>query len=293
MNKTIDLGFHYEQDARAILETRDKAIRIHGSGDIKAAGNEIESAVRSSLGNRLPSSVRITHGHIIDWRGEVSQQFDIIIAHSLSATALLTTEDGTEYIPYEAVLALGEVKSTYRKAEAPVRAFSEKNNDLSKRLGRQPSVTYPIFKFMVFVAKGDADSDHLEEHYRKAPVAELPNVTTFLDWGTVFYGSIYRAPDGTPGLPHYHLVPALAPEEEDRELVWALRNFSNKHGVPGANLMFLQLVLVQFLAEIPTTIPNLFGYLIWHLMDGGGLIFSGKESPNVMPAPVQREENLK
>jgi hypothetical protein len=290
MNKTIDLGFHYEQDATAILETREKAIRIHGSGDIKAAGNEIESTVRSSLGNRLPSSVRITHGHIIDFSGQVSHQFDIIIAHSLSAKALLTTEDGTEYVPYEAVLAIGEVKSTYRKTEAPVHAFSEKNKDLYDRLKRQSSATHPIFKFMVFVAKGDADVGHLEEQYCNASLAELPNVTTFLDWGTVFYGSFYRTADGRHGLIHYNVVPTLAREEKDRELAWTLRNFSNKHGVPGANLMFLQLVLVQFLAEIPTTIPNLFGYLIWHLMDGGGFMLGGKEPPNVTPAPVQREE---
>lgn len=116
MKNTLDLAGIFQSDAEALQRARADAIRIHAT-DIRAAGNQVEQAVRDYLKRMLPPRYYVTNGHLIDSNNRVSPQLDIVIADNFSLPSLLTTRDGTEYIPITSVYAIGEVKSTYYQSQ--------------------------------------------------------------------------------------------------------------------------------------------------------------------------------
>ena len=118
MAKTLDLAAIFKSDAEELLRSREEAIRIHGT-NIRAAGNEVEQAVRDYLKRMLPPRYYVTSGHLIDQEGRVSPQLDVIVADNFNMPSLLTTKDGTEICANHicGVFAIGEVKSTYYHSE--------------------------------------------------------------------------------------------------------------------------------------------------------------------------------
>lgn len=123
-NATFDVCAVFANAAREILNARDMTGHIHASRDIRAAGNEVEVAVRDYLARTLPAKFHVTHGHLIDRVGTVSPQQDIIISDNSLLPTLMRTRDGTEYVPFDSTYAFGEVKSTYRHADKPIQKFS-------------------------------------------------------------------------------------------------------------------------------------------------------------------------
>ena len=115
---SFDLSRAFASDASELAQAHERAKIAHPS-NIRAAGDEVEEAVRSYLQRMLPPSYRVTKGHVIDRTGAVSPQLDIVITDSRGFASLMTTSDGTEYIPFTSVHAVGEIKSTYYKSEAP------------------------------------------------------------------------------------------------------------------------------------------------------------------------------
>ena len=118
---TDDLQLELERvvlsEAAEIVAAREKCLILHATSDIDAAGDEVEICVRSLLRRRLGQNYYVGHGHIVDLDWKVSPQLDVIIADASVAPAIFRSENGTEYFPYEAVHAVGEVKATYRKAK--------------------------------------------------------------------------------------------------------------------------------------------------------------------------------
>lgn len=104
-------------DAEEIISARGVCRDIHTTGDIAAAGEEPEVVVRRILTSRLNHNFLVTKGHIVDEQLRVSPEFDVIIADRTSAPPLYTTSDGTQYVPYEAVFAVGEIKASYKLGE--------------------------------------------------------------------------------------------------------------------------------------------------------------------------------
>ena len=79
MASILDLGAIFRQDAEALRAARETAMQIH-STDIRAAGNQVEAAVREYLRRMLEPRYHVTSGHLIDPESRVSPQIDIIIA---------------------------------------------------------------------------------------------------------------------------------------------------------------------------------------------------------------------
>lgn len=111
--KSLNIPALFKREAKDFQIERENAIIIHGTSDIKAAGNQIEAHIREFFKRMLPKTLYVTHGHLIDCNGVVSPQLDIIIADTSNLPSLMTTKDGTEYIPIESAYAFGEIKSTY------------------------------------------------------------------------------------------------------------------------------------------------------------------------------------
>ena len=126
----LDLAGVLKQDAAFLKSAREKALLLHPS-DIKAAGNEVEDAVRDYFRRVLPQPFYVTSGHLIDSKHELSSQIDVIIADASNLPSLYTARDGTEYIPITSVYAIGEVKSTYFKSK---RYFDQMKKALAKIL---------------------------------------------------------------------------------------------------------------------------------------------------------------
>ena len=112
MPNALNIAGIFKSDAEALRRAREEAIQIH-STDIRAAGNQVEEAVRDYLRRMLHPRYHVTSGHLIDSSNLISPQVDIIIADNFNLPSLLKTKDGTEYVPITSVYAIGEVKSTY------------------------------------------------------------------------------------------------------------------------------------------------------------------------------------
>jgi len=263
----FDVCATFANAAREILVAREQCAQIHGTKDIKAAGNEVEIAVREYVARTLPSKFHVTHGHLIDRVGTVSPQMDIIVSDNELLPSLMRARDGTEYVPFDSTYAFGEVKSTYRESEQPIQKFSsviqlvknellrpeipntafggeiKDDSVLSDIVHGSPNRVYnPLFTFMIFVDAGDFDARKLKDFFSANRDSALPNVAVLLNAGVVFAGDL-----GEKGL-SFNRYPEHHPE---RGANWY---FSKIHGqtdsMPeGNHLAFFYYNLILHLAE--------------------------------------------
>lgn len=213
--RKLNLPEIFKREAEEIHRSRERAIKIHGSGDIKAAGNEIEEKIREFFRNMLPKNLYVTHGHLIDQNGVVSPQLDIIISDTTNLPSLMTTQDGTEYIPIDSVYAIGEIKSTYYKNSKYIESFSDVlskikddmvhkeiintaymgtlNDDTLMRdlfLGKGNKILNKIYSFMLFVDKGDFSFGDVKNFFKNTQRKYLPNSVVIMNSGLISYGKI-------------------------------------------------------------------------------------------------------
>lgn len=211
--RKLDIPAIFKSEAQGVIKCREDAIRIHGT-DIRAAGNEVETCVRDYFRRMLPSKFYVTHGHLIDVSGQVSPQLDIIIADNFNLPSLMTTKDGTEYVPIDSVYAIGEVKSTYYKSSKYIEGFSTVLEDTRERLYHEeiPNTAYGgvkddttlrdialergnrilnrLFAFLLIVDVGDFKFEDVSRFYTDRENRYLPNVTALLSGGTIIWGSL-------------------------------------------------------------------------------------------------------
>jgi len=211
----LDIEEIFRQDAQKLVDARKRSKVIHATFDIKASGNEVESAVRDFLRSRMPSNYYVGHGHIVDSNRQTSPQFDVLISDNTFIPILLRANDSTEYFPSESLYAIGEVKSTYEKSKKPIKAFCEslklvkdkmsretvfntayngeiKNSTLMRDmiLQRNNKVLNAIYSFMIFVDSEQFNIDDFKDCEKEFGNKYLPNHIIFLDKGIVFYGRI-------------------------------------------------------------------------------------------------------
>ena len=213
--RSLDIPGIFKSEAEDLQKTRDDAIRIHGTADIKAAGNEIEIHVRKFLNRMLPSTLYITHGHLIDRNGIVSPQLDVIIADTSSIPSLMTTKDGTEYVPIDSVYAVGEIKSTHYKNSKYIESFTDvlskiknemfhedvpntayngtlNDNTLMRDtfLGKGNKILNKLYSFMLFVNGGDFKFSEIANHFSTSNKKHVPNSCILLDQGVIIYAKV-------------------------------------------------------------------------------------------------------
>ena len=274
---TLDLDKVFAGDARRLLDAREKARIVHGS-DIRAAGNEVEKAVRDYLKRMLPPRYYVTHGHLIDRNHLVSPQIDIIIADNFTLASLVTTEDGTEYVPATSVLSVGEVKSTYSASRQDYQGFCNKLAAISKMhrplientaYGGISNHTHMsdmlwvsphrymnhLYSFLLCVDAGDFDFDKVRGLLTTSDVNQLPSTAVLLNRGIVGYGD--RANPG--GLSRY---PNEAIKGDgDWEWCYAETIAPQTGSVEGANLSLLYAYLVEHLTHTRLDHPNIYEYV--------------------------------
>lgn len=254
--RQISLSDVLADDAECLLRAREEANRIHASGDIRAAGNQVEVQARHVFRRRLPAKYRIAHGHAVDNRGFVSPQTDIIVADASNSAPLFQTEDGTEYVPYESVFALGEVKSTYYKHHQPLEKAIETIRAIRTGLFRPSTTCNPLFYFLLFVDSGDLDLEKVSNLYNASPIEDLPNITCWLDQGTLLYSRLSKNGLGEL-LPVNYLLSPSADRDPSDDHSWTLLPWSTDERRKGANLTALIGFLAQFMEHCVLEPPNL------------------------------------
>ncbi|GGM01334.1 DUF6602 domain-containing protein [Glutamicibacter protophormiae] len=200
--KKINLGELWRTDAQMLqfeLARLRKIIRHNAT-----SGTGAEEALRKFLQARLPSSLGVTQGQIIDSHGDISLQSDVIIYDAKRTPHIFhSPEDGTSVVPAEGVVAVIEVKSSISKTDIP---GVIKNMQQVKRLkkeayfypppghvvgydlyGRGPApawpITYSLFAYESASAKNLAEA--FEEHNRPLEVDKRIDNACFLDKGAL------------------------------------------------------------------------------------------------------------
>lgn len=221
----------FEADADDILTARKRGKVVLATDDIARSGEDLEHVVRQVLQARLPAAYSVGHGHVVDRTLSTCGQFDAIVSDKFANPLLFSTRGKSEYLPIEAVYAVGEIKSRYDKQKKPFELFSkhlkqlhgllrppaDKNFFLVGGKGRgmwmagetselRPCKN-PIFSFMLFAESNNFKMTDVEALYKATPLQELPNIVCFLDKGVIMYGQFEHGAQETN---HFHGSPENA-----------------------------------------------------------------------------------
>jgi len=241
----------FQADAADIAAARVRSQYVHRGGNIRSAGDEVETAVRSYFGRRLPRSYTVHHGHFLDASLALSPQMDIIIADHGRFPVFFRGQEGMEYIPYEGVYAYGEVKSSITNED--VRSFIQRVKDIRTRLTRErvpdgyiegleetesgDLVWQPwpergdVYRFMFGVNSEALDLDKCLRDLCDAELEDTPNLICLLDRGVLMSGRAAH-PNGEVKATYIHpqkMRPPREPEEIDG-WVFAEPNSTYKEG---------------------------------------------------------------
>lgn len=207
----FEIDNFFLQDANEIFSARSKGMSLHKTRDIDAAGDEIELPVKDLLKRRLPSHYYVGQGHIVDSNLNTSGQFDILISDNKGSPVLFSSQNNTDYLAFESVYGVGEIKSTFYKSKKYIGDFVKKVKAVNEHLFREPTpptqlsqdinfaaggaITItsgdtrpyknPLFKFMFFVDSGDADLIEVCRELDGFSPKDAPNVVIFLDKGII------------------------------------------------------------------------------------------------------------
>lgn len=276
MINTLNLAGIFKSDAEALQRAREEAIRVHPT-DIRAAGNQVEQAVRDYLKRMLPPRYYVTSGHLIDSSNLVSPQLDVIIADNFSLPSLLTTKDGTEYVPVTSVYAIGEVKSTYYQSQCYFEKFhyvlqqiSEMDRTLventihggikgSSRItdmvrGSKNKYLNNLYAFLICVDGGDFDFNRVKTLLSSVDPGLLPNMCVLLNKVIVCYGKM----DEQEGI-SIHKYPVEV-EQSDYDWFCAAGAEAEGGSIPGTHLAALYGALVEHLSNSDLEPPSAYRY---------------------------------
>lgn len=276
-DRSLDFVRVFSNDARLLVQAREKAIQIHAH-NIRSAGDEVEVSVREYLKRMLPPRYHVTSGHLIDHNGRTSPHFDVVISDHFNMPSLLTTQDGTEYIPASSALVIGEVKSTYYNGKNYFQKFSDdlkvvhstlerpliKNTShggistdtlLSDVFTASPKKYHnELFTFFLCIDAGDLQFKKIAPILKSSRIEHLPSMAVFLNAGLVclsnrdgkeMAGRIIYPSEVGPGQSDWCFVPMVKPQGGSIE---------------GATLSVLYGDLIQHLYTSQIGSPNAYKY---------------------------------
>ena len=263
----------FQHDLEKIMMAYRLSDSIRGGvGNIRAAGDEIESAVREFYRSKLYPNYYVGDGHIVDSNLKVSPQFDIIISENRKNPVLFKLADKSDILYFEPVILYGEIKRSYYSNDL-VTKFIENINRMNHELVREnlpPNyidtagagmlvnenvttlpVRNPILKYMFFVDSFKLKRNHLQrifsgDDYDKS---SLPNFIVFLDQGLVVNVNDEAFAAGKVEINLY-------PEYEERENSWILLPFESSH----ETLIYHYMLIVDHLNSVATSHTDVLNY---------------------------------
>lgn len=132
----LNVASFFEVEAKEMVLASEVADSLHKAKDVRASGNEVEIVVRNFFNDKLPNRYYISNGHIVDMNLTISPQLDIIIADNLRSPILYKTRDSTEFITYESVYSIGEIKKKFE--DGHVEKIVKTIEQFKKNIHREP-----------------------------------------------------------------------------------------------------------------------------------------------------------
>jgi len=268
--------------AEDIMSSRHRSRIAHQTRDLRASGDEVEIPTRKLFREKLPASYHVGHGHIVDSTGRASPQYDIIIAETGAGPVFHRAASGGEYLAYESVYAIGEIKSCYYKSEDPIKTFVENVWGMKRDLFREKlpllnpigldhpqniyfdlesSYANPLFAFMVFASSGDFSPDDVKEFYKNTPDAQIPNAVCLIDRCVIMNMHVNRGDDGRLVPDRPVVIPEFNNKTPCPEHRWAWAKMGPKNFHEGANLAYLFFLVHRFLSQCRLSRPDLYEYM--------------------------------
>lgn len=268
---SIDTFFNFEAESLDIAHSQVKL--IHNTGDIPAAGNQIEIAVRNFFRKKLPEKYYISNGHIIDTNLKASPQLDLIIADNFKTPILYKTYDDTEYLTYESVYSYAEIKSSWDKKHltdfiTTASRFDSflirdkvspnfidtggKGIELDVPTTKNPYKN-PLLTFM-FIANSDAFCfEHITKIYSETPWGFLPNILCLFDKGIIVNVKKSSLDNGEFKI---NIYPEFVNSNQaDNE--WVLVQYNKKRSALGT----LYYIILEHLNTCVLGFPNMLNYM--------------------------------
>jgi hypothetical protein len=239
--------------------------------NIRAAGDQVELAVKNFFSSKLYPKYHVCDGHIADVFLKVSPQLDIIITENSKNPVLFNLADKSEIVYYETVYCFGEVKrSNYNKKI--LSQFSTTIKRLKNELVRtaispnyiecansagfettEPLTTLPlrnpILSFLFFINGSTTSFSDLGTFLKKTSLKHLPNYIVLLDIGIIV--NIDKK-----SFDERRIKINLYPEYETEENLWVMLELGDENNV----LTYQYMLLLEHLNNSVVSIPNIKEY---------------------------------
>ncbi|MBX7141261.1 MAG: hypothetical protein K1X63_09300 [Chitinophagales bacterium] len=238
--------------------------------NIRAAGDEVELAVKQFFKEKLFPKYHVCDGHIVDSTLKVSPQFDIIICENSKNPVLFNLADKSEMVFYETVYCFGEVKKSFYDKNL-LTDFSENIKRSKNELKRDEiasnfietsnsgfhveepltNLPYrnPLLTFMFFVSTSGLSFEKLGQTFSETDNKSLPNFTVFLDAGIIVNVN-------KKDFENNKITINLYPEFEKEESVWVLMEIQGEDNV----LTYQYMLILEHLNSSVVAFPNLRSY---------------------------------
>ncbi|MGN6296750.1 MAG: DUF6602 domain-containing protein [Ginsengibacter sp.] len=239
--------------------------------NIRAAGEEVEFAVKDFFAEKLFPKYHVCDGHIVDSTLKASPQFDIIICENSKNPVLYNLADKSEILFYETVYCFGEVKKSFYdkklledfsknikrtklelKREIIPPNFIECSNSGIRIEERLTDLPYRnvLLTFMFFVETKTVNYSHLREFIHTTENKDMPNFIVFLDAGLIVNVNKKEFEKNKIKINLY-------PEFEEEENIWVMMNLPNENDT----LTYQYLLIIEHLNNTVLSIPDLKNYV--------------------------------
>lgn len=240
--------------------------------NIRAAGDQVELAVKDFYASKLNPNYYVGDGHIVDKTLKVSPQFDIIICENRKNPVFFQLADKSDLVFFEPVLLFGEIKkSVYNSHLIP--SFVENIRRLNSEMIREAippnyietsgagllvdenvtslPIRNPIFKFMFFIDSSKLRINDLRKVFTGPNVDKfaLPNFIVFLDQGLFVNINSKSKRIG-------NIQINLYPEHENEENEWVLLPFPTSH----ETLIYQYMLILDHLNSVATSSTDVLDY---------------------------------
>lgn len=238
--------------------------------NIRAAGDQVELAVKDFFVNKLFPRYHVCDGHIVDCKLKVSPQFDIIISENSKNPVLFDLADKSELVYFETVLAFGEVKRSFYRDDL-LEKFSANLERMATEMHREvvPSnfiesggggfqveqpltdlpLRNPLLSFMFFIDSSAVTTSKIKSTLTAKNNAYLPNFIVLMDQGVIVNVDEESLLDGNPRINLY-------PQYQSKPGKWVVLDLAGEHNV----VIFQYMLLLEHLNVSIVSAPNLVTY---------------------------------
>jgi hypothetical protein len=268
---SIDSFFNFEADHIEIAHKQVKL--IHNTGDISAAGDQFEIAIRDFFKIKLPEKYYISNGHIIDINLNTTPQLDLIIADNFRTPILYKTLNNTEYLTFESVYSYAEIKSSWEKkhledfiiTRTRIDTFLSRQTispkyidtggkgiELDTPTTRNPYKN-PILSFMFVGNSANFSFEHITTQFKETDWKFLPNIICLFDKGIIVNINKLELDRNVFKI---NLYPEFVnTKREDNE--WVLLTYDQKRSTLGT----LYYIILEHLNTCVLGYPNMLDYM--------------------------------